>query len=107
MKNKKEFCVSTVRGILQQKRISYKEIEANSGSIYFQLLLETSTPCLRLADHPHGKNKPSATFYWVVGENAKNKQVRKRLEFLIEKIIKNSKVGKTIEQIKKLECCYE
>lgn len=107
MKNKKEFCISTVRGILQQKKIAYKEITANSGSIYFQLFLETSAPCLRLADHHHGKNKPSATFYWIVGENAKNKQVKKRLEHLIDNIIKRSKIGKTVEAIKQLESVNE
>jgi REP element-mobilizing transposase RayT len=102
VKNKREFCISTVRGILQEKRIRYKEIEAESGSIYFRLYLETSTPCLRLSDHHHGRKRPSMTIYWLVGENAKEKNIRNRIELLINKMIKNSKIGKTIEAIKRL-----
>ena len=77
MKNKREFCISVVRGILQDKRIQYKEITANSGSVYFRLLLGTSSPCLRLADHHNGRRRPSMTIYWMVGENAKEKNIRK------------------------------
>lgn len=99
MKNKKEFCVSTVRSILQEKKIQYKEIEAESGSIYFRLYLDTSTPCLRLSDHHYGRRRPSMTMYWIVGENAKNKDIRKRIERLICKMIRNSKIGKTIATI--------
>lgn len=96
MKNKREFCISTVRGILQNKKIKFKEIEANSGSIYFQLYLGLTQPCLRLADHPYGKRKPSMTIYWMVGENAKEKNIKHRIEIMINKMIKNSKIGKVI-----------
>lgn len=102
MKNKRDFCISATRKILQEKRIRYKEIEADSGSIYFRLYLDTSTPCLRLADHKHGKRKPSMTIYWMVGENAKEKNIRNRIEILIKKMIKNSKIGHTIATINKI-----
>ena len=39
MKNKRDFCISTVRKILQEKHITFKEIEADSGSIYFRFYL--------------------------------------------------------------------
>lgn len=94
MKNKRDFCISAVRKILQEKHITFKEIEADSGSMYFRLYLDISTPCLRLADHPHGKRKPSMTIYWTVGENAKEKHIRNRIELTINKMIKNSKIGK-------------
>ena len=103
MKNKREFCISASRSILQNKRIKYKEIEAESGSMYFRLFLETSSPCLRLADHPHGKRKPSMTIYWMVGTNAKEKNIRNRIALLINKMIKNSTIGHTIGVINKLE----
>jgi hypothetical protein len=102
MKNKREFCISSVRKILQEKRIKYKEIEAESGSIYFRLLLDNTSPCLRLADHPCGKRKPSMTIYWMVGKNAKEKNIRHRIELLINKMIKNSKIGKTIAMLEKI-----
>ena len=75
---------------------------ANSGSIYFRLNLETSHPCLRLADHPHGRKRPSMTIYWMVGENAKEKNIRHRMELMINKMIKNSRIGKTLATINKL-----
>lgn len=96
MKNKRDFCISSVRKILQEKHILFKEIEADSGSIYFKLYLGISTPCLRLADHPHGRRKPSVTIYWTVGENAKEKHIKNRIELTINKMIKNSKIGKVI-----------
>lgn len=102
MKNKREFCISTIRKILQDKRIRYKEIEASSGSVYFRLLLDTSNPCLRLADHHHGRKRPSMTIYWMVGENAKEKNIRNRIELLINKMIKNSRIGKTLATLNML-----
>ena len=106
MKNKRDFCISAVRSILQEKRIRYTEIDAETGSVYFRLLLDNSSPCLRLADHPCGKKRPSMTFYWMVGDNAKNKQVRKRLEALINKMIIKSKIGHTLGAINKLGELY-
>ena len=106
MKNKRDFCISAVRSILQEKRIQYTEINADTGSVYFRLALDTSKPCLRLADHPCGKKRPSMTFYWMVGDNAKNKQVRKRLEALINKMILKSKIGHTLGAINKLGELY-
>lgn len=103
MKNKRDFCISTVRKILQEKHITFKEIEADSGSMYFRLYLDVSAPCLRLSDHPHGKRKPSMTIYWMVGENAKEKHIRNRIELMISKMIKNSKIGKTISIINQME----
>lgn len=102
MKDKRDFCISCVRSILQNRKIIFKEIEASSGSIYFKLYLDNTTPCLRLADHPHGKRKPSLTIYWMVGENAKEKNIRNRIELLINKMIKNSKIGKTIAILEQL-----
>ena len=96
MKNKKEFCISAVRGILRSKQIEFKETEANTGSIYFQLKLGNASPCLRLADHPFGRNRPTGTFYWMVGDNAKNKQIKKRLENTIDRIIRYSGIGRTL-----------
>lgn len=103
MKNKRDFCISAIRNILQDKHISFKEIHSNGGSIYFRLNLETSSPCLRLADHPHGKRKPSMTIYWLVGEHAKERNIRNRIELLINKMIKNSKIGTTLNIIDRLE----
>ena len=102
MKNKREFCISAIRKNLQEKRIQFKEIEANSGSVYFRLLLGTSNPCLRLADHHHGRKRPSMTIYWMVGENAKEKNIRNRIELMINKMIKNSRIGKTLGILNKL-----
>lgn len=102
IKNKREFCIAAVRNILQDKHIKYEEMIANSGSIYFRLNLETSHPCLRLADHPHGRKRPSMTIYWMVGENAKEKNIRHRMELMIDKMIKNSRIGKTLATINKL-----
>ena len=99
VKNKREFCISAIRKILQDKRIQYKEIEANTGSVYFRLLLGTSSPCLRLADHHHGRKRPSMTIYWMVGENAKERNIRNRIELLINKMIKNSRIGKTLAML--------
>lgn len=106
MKNKREFCISAIRGILQEKKITFKELESKSGSIYFKLFLPTSTPCLRLADHPHGKRKPSMTIYWLVGENAKEKSIRHRIELLINKMIRQSQIGKTLGTIERLGETY-
>lgn len=103
MKNKKEFCISVIRSYLQNKKISFKEIEADSGTMYFRLLLPTSAPCLRLADHPHGKRKPSVTIYWMVGTNAKNKHLKHRIEMTIDKMIRVSKIGTTLGTINRLE----
>lgn len=103
MKNKKEFCISVIRNYLQTKKISFKEIEADSGTMYFRLLLPTSAPCLRLADHPHGKRKPSVTIYWMVGANAKNKHLKHRIEMTIDKMIRISKIGTTLGTINRLE----
>lgn len=103
MKNKREFCISSVRGILQERKISFQEIQANSGSVYFKLILSTSAPCLRLADHPHGKRKPSMTIYWMVGDHAKERKLKHRIEMLIDKMIKNSRIGTTIGIIERLE----
>lgn len=103
VKNKRDFCISSVRGILQERKINFQEIRANSGSVYFKLILSTSTPCLRLADHPHGKRKPSMTIYWMVGENAKEKNIKHRIELLIDKMIRRSQIGKTLSAIERLE----
>lgn len=102
MKNKRDFCISAVRGILQERKINFQEIYANSGSVYFKLIISTSAPCLRLADHPHGKRKPSMTIYWMVGENAKERNIRHRIELLVDKMIKQSKIGKTLGTIERL-----
>ena len=96
MKNKRDFCISSVRRILQEKRIQYKEVSAGTGSIYFKLFLDNTSPCLRLSDHHHGKRKPSMTIYWMVGEHAKEKNIRHRIELTINQMIKNSKIGKVI-----------
>lgn len=103
MKNKRDFCISTVRAILQERRIMYDEIHASTDSVYFRLNLETSRPCLRLSDHPHGKRKPSKTLYWMVGENAKNKTLKRRIENTIVRMIKDSKVGTVMGIIERLE----
>lgn len=103
MKNKREFCISSIRNILQERRISFKEIHSSTGTIYFKLFLESSSPCLRISDHHYGKKKPSESFYWNVGDNAINKKVRKRIENKIDKMIINSKIGKTLDAINKLE----
>ena len=102
MKNKRDFCVSTIRGILQDKRIHFTETVASSGSVYFKLYTNQGTPCLRLADHPHGKRKPSMTIYWMVGDNAKERNIKHRIELLIDKMIKNSKIGRTIGLIERI-----
>ena len=102
MKNKRDLCISTTRKILQDRRISFKEMESSTGTIYFKLFLGTSTPCLRISDHHHGRKRPSFTFYWMVGDNAKNKDVRRRLERTIDRMIKNSKIGITFGILNKL-----
>ena len=102
MKNKRDFCISATRKILQDKKISFKEMESSTGTFYFRHLLETSTPCLRLADHKNGKRKPSVSFYFMVGDHAKEKQIRKRLENVINNMITRSKIGKTLDAINKI-----
>ena len=102
MKNKRDFCISTVRAILQERKIKYDEIHASTDSVYFRLNLENSRPCLRLSDHPHGKRKPSKTLYWIVGENSKNKTLKHRIENMIVHMIKGSRIGTVMGMIERL-----
>ena len=103
MKNKREFCISIVRKVLNSKHIKYEEIEAKSGSIYFRLYLDTSAPCLRLSDHHYGKKKPSVSIIWNVGDNAKEKNIKHRIEITINKMIKNSRIGTTMGILNQLK----
>ena len=91
--NRKQLYVDTIRKYLTKKRIKFKMVYAQSGSVYFRLDLDNhSNPVIRVSDHSVTKGSVTCNFnYAQVGKNARPKNIIARIEKGLDKTIKRSK----------------
>lgn len=105
MRNLKEVFVSTIRRFLHENNLEYIEYESKFGSVYFRVNLDNNAnPCIRVSDHSVSKDTHvNCNFnYAMVGKNARIKDIQKRIEKGLKRLIKRSSIYSFNKALKKI-----
>ena len=90
--DRRTFFINHVRHVLNFKKISFTEEDAETGSHYFKLILDNGlSPCIRISDHlQHNKIRDPFTMLYNASKNATAKDLKKRIERSVENILERS-----------------
>ena len=84
----KDIICRTVRGYLPDHGYKYLEVHADSGSIYFQIIIPESswqTPVIRISDH-YSKRSKIHLAQFILPEISKNKRKHNLQNYVIKQL---------------------